>query len=361
MEQNWKAHLESKGAVINENTVIHYGDPESELKNLYSANKTVIVDLSNYGLIKISGSDTQSFLQSQFSNDVDLITNSQAQLNSYCSPKGRVLALFNLFQVNKDYYLHLPLSLLDSTLKRLTMFKMRADVELMDVSDTVKCIGIAGLSAESLLKNKYNSVPATNYNCLTLNNSSNEAITILRISNETHNQIQPRFLVFANLDSIISLWNENSENLLAVGYGLWSLLDIRSGIPSITSKTVETFVPQMLNLQLINAVSFQKGCYPGQEIVARTQYLGKLKKRLYLMTSDYNEILEPGTDLSTENASDDQSKGKIVNCQLNPNGGIDALAVLQINCINEGNIIVKSAPTIEFSIQELPYSFEEVE
>jgi folate-binding protein YgfZ len=359
MELSWKTHLETMDAIINENTVIHFGDPDTELKNIHS-NKVTIADLSHYSLIKISGSEAQSFLQSQFSNDVSHVSESQAQLNSYCSPKGRVLVIFNLFQIGSDYFLQLPEALLDSILKRLTMFKMRADVDLTDVTNSIQCIGISGLQAETILKTNFTKVPNSHFECITVQDDFQNSVSLIRISNESNTQAQPRFLLFAEPESLISFWRKNTNNLQAVGYAPWSLLDIQAGIPTINTETVEAFIPQMINLQLINAVSFKKGCYPGQEIVARTQYLGKLKKRMYLLTSDYEQIIEPGTDLSTTEASDDQSKGKIVNCQLNQNGGIDALAVLQINSINQGNVIVKSSPNIIFSIQELPYSFDEV-
>jgi len=353
MDSIWKSHLESQGAVIEENGVSHYGNATQELAAVNNNDKTIIADLSHLGIIKISGSETQSFLQSQFSNDVNLVTETQAQLNSYCSPKGRVIAFFSLFQIQNDYYLQLPKALLDSILKRLTMFKMRADVELTDVSDTLCCFGLSGSSAESIIQNKFNTIPSEHCSSETQDN-----ITVIKLPNTTNNN--SRFLVFSNCDTLASYWASNKDNLVAVGRDPWSLLDVQSGIPTIESETVDAFVPQMLNLQLINAVNFKKGCYPGQEIVARTQYLGKLKKRMYLLKSGNNQILVPGTDLTTENATDEQSKGKIVNCQLSPNGGIEALAVMQIKSIDEqGDVIVKSSPEVKFSTQTLPYSFEE--
>ncbi|MFV1985032.1 MAG: folate-binding protein YgfZ, partial [Thiohalomonadales bacterium] len=323
MEAGWKSYLESKGAVIEENTVVHYGNSEQELANAGNEDNTIISDLSFYKLIKISGSEAQSFLQSQFSNDVNQVTESQAQLNSYCSPKGRVLALFNLFKIKNDYYLQLPRILFDSILKRLTLFKMRADVSLIDISDSLMCIGIAGKNAESILKSKFNNIPASNYA-----SETQETLTVIRLTNESNTKTQTRFLLFGDSDTLENFWTNNNDKLISVGSDCWCSLDIQAGIPAIATETVDTFIPQMLNLQLINAVSFKKGCYPGQEIVARTQYLGKLKKRMYLIKSEHNQILTPGTDLTTENAADDQSKGKIVNCLLSPDGGIAALAVL---------------------------------
>ncbi len=355
MESSWKSHLESIGAIIENTTVRHYGNAQQELASIALKEKTVISTLCDDGIIKISGSETQSFLQSQFSNDVNLVTTKQAQLNSYCSPKGRVLTLFTLFQIADDYYLQLPKSLLDSTLKRLTMFKMRADVHLEDISDNLPCIGLAGTSAESVLSQYLTNIPKSNYDCCTEN-----GLTIIRLTNETTAITQPRFLIYGNSDTLANLWTKNSEQLTAIANQAWSILDIQSGIPSISNETVDAFVPQMLNLQLLNAVNFKKGCYPGQEIVARTQYLGKLKKRMYLLKSDSEELFSAGTDLSTENADDDQSKGKIVNCQLSPTSGTEALAVLQISSINKGKIVIKQAPHIKFTVHDLPYAFEDL-
>jgi len=360
MNSSWKIHLESKGAVIENNKVIHFGKAEQELNGFNSNKTTIIADLSHYALIKISGSEAQSFLQSQFSNDVDLINESQAQLNSYCSPKGRILALFSLFKINNDFYLQLPHDLLDSILKRLTMFKMRADVELEDVSDSIQCIGISGLNAESLIQKIVTNVPNSHYSSITQN-----GITVIRLENATQQNYQTRFIIFANNEILTQFWNDNNQDLLPVSSNIWSLLDIQSGIPTIETATIDSFVPQMVNLQLINAVSFKKGCYPGQEIVARTQYLGKLKKRMYLLKSENDQQLLAGSDLTTENATDEQSKGKIVNCQLSPDGGIEALAVIQISSIDpsneQGAILLKQNPQIKFTIHELPYSFESTE
>lgn len=353
MESSWKTHLESKGAVIEENRVSHFGNARQELTNLNNKDKTIIADLSHYAIIKISGSEAQFFLQSQFSNDVNQVTKLQAQLSSYCSPKGRVLTLLRLLQINDDFYLQLPIVLLDSIMKRLTMFKMRADVDLINISDSLHCIGITGRAAESILKNEFDEIPASNNATKT-----KDDLTIIRVANNNNSETQPRFLLFASSNTLASFWTTNTDKLQPVGSASWSLLDIQSGIPTIEAETVDTFVPQMLNLQLINAVNFKKGCYPGQEIVARTQYLGKLKKRMYLIKSDVEQLLAPGTDLTTEDAIDEQSKGKIVNCQFSPDGGIEALAVIQIKSINQGHILVKNAPHIKFTIQELPYSFE---
>ncbi len=353
MESSLKEHLQSLGAIFEQNSVIHYGNPRQELASVTTDNKTVITELSHYGLIKISGTESQTFLQSQFSNDVNLVTETQAQLNSYCSPKGRVLALFNLFQINDDYYLQLPKNLLDSILKRLTMFKMRADVELLDVSDSLPCIGLSGNAAKSVLDSQLNNITNSTYSTITQND-----LTVIKLNDDTLSKTQPRFLLFSNAETLIKFWKINQEQLTPVSFESWSYLDIKSGIPSISNETVDSFVPQMLNLQLINAISFKKGCYPGQEIVARTQYLGKLKKRLYRLKSDASELLKPGTDLNTEQAEDEQSKGKIVSCQTSPAGGIEALAVLQINCIDQGSIVVKENQNIKFTFQELPYSFE---
>ncbi|VAW93517.1 tRNA-modifying protein YgfZ [hydrothermal vent metagenome] len=355
MEASWKSHLESVGAVFEDTTVIHYGNAKQELASIAHKDKTVICALSDYGIIKISGTEAQTFLQSQFSNDVNLVTANQAQLNSYCSPKGRVLTLFTLFQIANNYYLQLPISLLDSTLKRLTMFKMRADVNLDDVTDNLLCVGLAGSSAQSILTKYLTDVPSLNYSC-----GSENSLTVIRLANETTAITQPRFLIFGDNNTLANLWTNNLAQLTAIAQQPWSLLDIQSGLPSVSNDTVDAFVPQMLNLQLLSAINFKKGCYPGQEIVARTQYLGKLKKRMYLLKSDSNELFTVGTDLSTENAEDDQSKGKIVNCQLSATSGIEALAVLQINSINNGKILIKQAPHIKFTVHQLPYPFEEL-
>ena len=141
-----------------------------------------------------------------------------------------------------------------------------------------------------------------------------------------------------------------------MGEPVWRLLDIQAGIPNILAATAELFVPQMINLQLINGVSFKKGCYPGQEIVARMQYLGTLKRRMYLGHIERNELASPGDPLFA--ATDPgQAAGRVVDAQAHPDGGQLALMVLQISAAEASGLHLDSADGAPLELLSLPYPF----
>jgi folate-binding protein YgfZ len=170
--------------------------------------------------------------------------------------------------------------------------------------------------------------------------------------------IHPRFEIFGDLDNCKKLWEAVNVNGAPVGATAWSWLDIRAGIPSIGEETSEAFVPQMVNMQLINGVSFKKGCYTGQEIVARMQYLGKLKRRMYLAHIETDSVPAAGDNLYSPDSSSGQGSGNIVNAQVAPDGGYDVLAVVEINSQKKGKVHLGSikGPLLEFI--HLPYEFE---
>jgi folate-binding protein YgfZ len=157
-----------------------------------------------------------------------------------------------------------------------------------------------------------------------------------------------------------ALWPKLADKANETDPELWSLLDIRSGIPTIYSGTVESFVPQMANMQLVDGVNFDKGCYVGQEVVARMKYLGSLKRRMYLAKTDAPTQPQPGDELySTTKTESGQGAGKVVTSAASPQGGYELLAVIDNNHIETDQLHLESdsGPTID--IIPLPYEFEE--
>lgn len=297
------------------------------------------------GIIKVTGDDAQSFLQGQFSNDVALTSESHSQLNSYNSPKGRLYAIFRLFKSTDDYYLLLPKEILEPVIKRLRMFVMRSKVVLEDLSENWTTIGLSG----SLVKSSISHFPG-------------EVNGVIHENELTYIQIpgtEKRLLIIGPTDEITKLKSSIEQNFSEVDENFWKRLDIHAGFPSIYSSSQEEFVAQMVNLQLVDGVSFTKGCYPGQEVVARMHYLGKLKKRMYRVVIEGNSIPAPAENLYLANNDNTQSIGQIVDAQLNDSGGIDALAVLQTKVIgDESDIRVGSTDGTSIEIADLPYSFE---
>ncbi len=256
----------------------------------------VITKLESFGVIKVSGNDAENFLQGQFTNDVRQVTVEQSQLSAWCSSKGRIIVNFRLFRRDDAYYLLLPKDSIAFMLKRLQMYVLRADVKLENVSDKLSCLGVVG------------DYPENNF-------------AVLKV--ETGRYL---VVVEANID--------NYE----VDTGRWELLNILAGLPQIVAATAEAFVPQMVNFDAIGGVSFKKGCYTGQEVVARMHYLGTVKRRMYLAKIDTTKVPQPGDDLN--------GIGKIVNAQAHPDGGVVVLAVLQIK---------EAEKDKNLQLMELPY------
>ncbi|MCK5640377.1 MAG: folate-binding protein YgfZ, partial [Gammaproteobacteria bacterium] len=222
-------------------------------------------------------------------------------------------------------------------------------VNLTDASDEWVRIGLSGPDSAKLLNNQLSAVPEK----IDADVQENGLI-VMRIPGP-----QARFELHGPVEEIQSIWQTFSESVQVVGAGPWALLDIHAGIPVIYTATQEAFVPQMVNLQAINGVSFNKGCYTGQEVVARMQYLGKLKRRMYLAHVETSTCPNPGDELYSSYGGSGQGTGKVVTAQPSAKGGYDLLAVIQV-AIPEANEPVQllNAEGPELSLRELPYSLE---
>lgn len=164
-----------------------------------------------------------------------------------------------------------------------------------------------------------------------------------------------RFEVYAPATVLQSIWERFETVLTPAGVDAWPLLDILNGIPNIYPETREQFIPQMANLQVIGGVSFKKGCYPGQEVVARMQYLGKLKRSMYRLQSINDDVPPPGTEVVTVVEGKHHEAGEIVDARPLPDGGYTALAVLQTASIDQ-KLELKDRPGSTLQLADLPYA-----
>ena len=341
MNTSWQTHLQQSGAHIEEGIVKHFSQPDVERQAIN--NGTVIAALSHYSIITASGDDASDFLQNQLSNDIKQVDDTHSQLSSYCSPKGRMLASFRIFKFKNQIQLRLPVDTLEATLKRLNMFIMRSQVTLEDNSHTLAGFGICGNEADSILSNAGLTAPENMDGV-----SQQNGLCIIRIPG-TH----PRFEIYGEPAELIKLWDKCAVQATPVGADVWSLQDIWTGLPDITINTVEAFVPQMTNLHAINGISFKKGCYPGQEVVARMHYLGKLKRCMYRAHIDTELAPHAGDNLYSSGSED--SVGKIVTAVPAPQGGVDALAVLQIAQVEQHSVYLGSKEGVKLEFIDLPY------
>lgn len=346
MKEEWRKFLKDAGAEFDGNRISTFGNIVAEHKIAQTGN--IITDLSYRGLIAVYGDDAQEFMQNQFCNDVRQANLEHSQLNAYCSAKGRTQALFRLTRRQASYYLSLPHDILESTMKRLRMFVLRSKLTLEDATDSFVRIGFAGPQADKLLAEAVGNIPQEVDSCV-----QTEILTIVRVGGS-----DPRFEIWGELEDIQKLWTELDVHAAPVASSIWEWLDIHAGIPTVVSATVDAFIPQMLNLEVLDGVSFQKGCYPGQEVVARMRYLGKLKRRMYLAHVDTDQAPQAGDELLSDDAESGQGAGKIVNVHAGADGGYDLLAVIIISVAESNKITLNDTNATPLEIKPLPYTFE---
>ncbi|MBI1175372.1 MAG: folate-binding protein [Sideroxydans sp.] len=338
MNPDWQNFLQQQAASLHDGIAQHFGDAQGELSTAKTC--TVMCDLGQFGILKVAGEDAQSFLQNLCSSDVREVSAQRAQLSSFNSAKGRMLATFLIWQADGDYFLQLPRSLCAAMLKKLSMYVLRAKVKITDVSDELVCLGLAGSEAGSLIEECFTSIPQDAMSAVQHNHG-----TVIRLGDN-------RYQIVTTPQQAPSLWKCLNDGARPAGSHCWDWLNIRAGVPVILPATQEQFVPQMANLELIGGVNFKKGCYPGQEIVARMQYLGKLKRRMYL--AHVAGDAQAGNELYSVEM-DGQSCGMVINATPSPDGGCDLLAVLQISSHDSHPVHLGSlqGPALEF--QPLPY------
>jgi hypothetical protein len=342
MNPIWQSFLEKNSAVIASNTVVDYGNALAELEATAS-NQSIWCDLSHTRLFKVSGDDAETFLQGQLTNDIRNADTEHHQLSAHCNPKGRMMFMMRIFARNDGYYLSIPQELAENALKRLRMFVLMSKVTIDEVTDQWLHFGMSGDNAAAVISTTI-TAPSPNQD----ETRQSEHATILTLAGTN------RFELLVS-DSNIALVEQLTEKAQAVGKPCWDYLDIAAGIPSLTTETVEAFVPQMTNLQVINGVSFTKGCYTGQEVVARMQYLGKLKRRMYRCHIDSATAPKAGDEIESPDSTSGQGAGKVVTVAPSPQGGYEMLAVIEVNSAEAGSASINDTT---LTIKELPYSLE---
>lgn len=343
---DWKNFLEAQGAVFEADRVGHFTQPDTEVRA--ARDRDVLADLSHLALLRVDGADRESFLQGQLSNDVRAVNDARAQLSAYCNPKGRMFAVFLIFQRDGAIYLQLPSVLAESVAKRLRMFVLRAKVKLESADAGLLRIGVSGPNAVELVRQATGHAPASPYDSITA-----DAVTIIRLPGP-----HPRFEVLAPAAAMPTMWQELAGKTKPVGSGAWAWLDIAAGLPTILPATSEEFVPQMANLELVGGVSFTKGCYPGQEIVARMHYLGRLKQRMHRGHVEGPAAPKAGDKLYVREFGE-QSAGMVVDAQAAPDHGYDLLVVVQQDLVASGEFHLREIGGPIVQLTPVPYPFPE--
>ena len=301
---------------------------------------TIVADLSHNALIEVTGDDATAFLHGQFTNDVEALQIGAAQWNGWCSAKGRLIASFLLMRRADGYLLLLPAELAPDLIKRLGMYVLRSKVKIADVSAHYGRVGFAGKTAEVIVAHHFGHSPDP------LRSVENENGICVALDHE-------RYLILAPVAVAQKTFHLLEDNAAPVGPDAWEWTMIRAGIPTIVTATREAFVPQMANFDLIGAVNFRKGCYPGQEIVARTQYRGILKRRMALAHVASGAAPVPGQTVFSPTFGD-QAAGQVVNAAPAPGGGTDFLVVAQIESLRNRDLHLDSPQGRPIEIRSHP-------
>ncbi len=311
------------GAQFRDAGEIDFGDLPGEAAAALSAD--IVAPLADRGVILARGKDAETFLQGQLSNDLRELTPDRAQLSSYSSPKGRVLAVFTLMRTLDNIWLETQNSLLETTLKRLRMFVLRSKLTLENADTRFAALGLAGPNACALLAEIGLPIPELDWAC-----AEAAGIVVLRCPG-----VSARFTLHGDAVDLQATWERLGAQARPVGTQAWRLLDLLAGLPAIRPETADRHVAQMLNLDTLSGISFTKGCYPGQEIVARLHYLGNLKRRLFL---GYARLAEIARCMPVYVDDGAQSIGEVLDFTIHPTEGKAVQIVLQLGHQNAANI-----------------------
>ncbi len=284
LKEKYHAQFDSKSQITT------FGQPE--LERFLVKHGPILTSLAHQSLIQVSGQEALAFLQGQLSTNIEHVNEARAQLSSYCDPKGQVLATLLVFQYKNDYYLSCHSSLKESLLKRLNMFILRSKVTLKDFSNQLIHIGFAGEFADLELQRSLNTKIKNDYEAQWIQQDDLNESYAIKVPGPYH-----RYSIFAPVKQAQKIWKILKNNAEPINTQDWNLLNITAGIPEITHQTSAQFLAQFLNLDKLNAIDFKKGCFPGQEMIARVHYRGKVTKRMFRIRCEENQTLTPGETL----------------------------------------------------------------
>lgn len=338
MRQDWSDFLTRHGAGVGQ---ADFGDTGAELAA--ARDGTVVAPLSEFGLIRITGEEAAPFLHNLVTNDIKGLAPDGVRPAGLCTAKGRLIALFHVWHDrNDDLLLMLSADILPGILKKLSMYVLRSKANLTDATDERVLIGLAGSQAEALVQELGAAIP------FPLQATPFDAGQVFRLD-------ERRFVLAVEPAGAEAVWTRLAAKARPVGATAWRWIEIASGQPRIVVGTQEAFIPQMVNLETaaVGGVSFTKGCYPGQEIVARTQYLGKVKRRMF--RARLETPVDPGTHVYAPETGD-QHCGGIVTLAASPEGGFECLVVAQESCVDAGEVRVGAPGGARLDFLALPYA-----
>ncbi|WP_411380761.1 YgfZ/GcvT domain-containing protein [Pseudomonas sp. MPB26] len=305
------------------------------------ADSAFFCPLSHEGILAVRGADASKFLQGQLTCNLNYLSDTQASLGARCTQKGRMQSSFRILLQGDGVLLAMTTELLEPQLADLKKYAVFSKSKLTDESVAWARFGL--VNADPALASLGLELPAE-----TDSVARHEALIALRVS-------PGRAELWVPAEQAESVRSQLAEHLQQADLNEWLLGQIRAGIGQVMPQTRELFIPQMLNLQAVGGVSFKKGCYTGQEIVARMQYLGKLKRRLYRLRLDTTQLPEPGTPLFSPNHN--SSIGEVV-LAAKADQTVELLAVLQAEAADSGDVHLGTLEGPGLQLLDLPYTLD---
>ena len=329
-----ESHLENAtNARFDGNVVSSFGDAYGEFAA--AAWCGIKCPLLSNGLVRFSGEDALAFINAQFTTNCLQLTPSQGQLSGWCDPKGRVLFLFVLFTHGADYFAVLPAVQIPKFIQRLRMYVLRAAVQVEDATAEYRQIGIVHAPVEESTTNAPWSVSATDH-----------LMAGIRFGPGA-----PRTLAIVAANNALDYWL--AEPQPGAGEPAWQAMNALAGVPEIDDVSSGEYVPQQLNFDWLDAVSFAKGCYPGQEIVARLKYRGEVKKRLAAASCRSGAPIAGGTAMRLP--GEDRTVGRVLHAIAVSTDESILSAVVDV-AADWSQIVIEGHEGIELRRLELPYA-----
>ncbi|MCB1614507.1 MAG: folate-binding protein YgfZ [Pseudomonadales bacterium] len=335
-----KDFLQQHGATL-ENGRCHFGESGADYNAL--ENELVISVLDSQGLLEVRDGQSSKCLQGQLTCDVLKLETGQSTLGAYCTPKGRMICNFRLASPASEHFmLRMSSACVEATKNTLGKYSPFFKCTITNISDQYTILGISGDRARRHLQDVFGAAPQG-----AGHTTHGEDFSLLCIEEDR------RYECWLTNTALQNRWEQLTKQAKLTGEEFWQLHNIRAGIGEVSEQTIEEWIPQMLNLQAIGAINFRKGCYTGQEIVARTQYRGQLKRAMYRLKVEGNALPTPGTPVIQE----EKTAGEVVQAAFSNNDSYEVLAVLN------SSVLEKTTPTLTIenkpaTVASLPYSIE---
>ncbi len=344
---SWHQFLAQRGGQLDNDIIVSFGEAAGDYTTLGTT--TTLTDIGDQGLLSLSGAQSAQFLQGQVTCDVNALNAGTSICGAICNLKGRVTTSFRLIRPHPNadeaekLLMLMHRELVPSTLATLNKYAVFSKTSLHDSSGEYRLFGVAGPDPSTALATLFTEIPdATNQTI------HSELATLIRVDAE-------RFIALVPQVNAEAVWQKLAANTTAVGLPFWHLLNVRAGVAAIDPDTSGEFVPQMLNYQALGAVSFKKGCYTGQEIVARMQYLGKLKRRLYRLAANSVAVCQSGAAITLVDSA--QDVGQVVLAAQASGTTQEILAVLTEEAAQQQQLTI-AGTAMSITLLSLPYALE---